>query len=226
MSKHERDEIRRTITRISEDDIKSFHLLTQISKVKSKVISSTINVSQKRRLSVNQNKLFFDFKIVLDSKHRKHISLSNVRKIDEISNSASNIVNADIECLIFHEESSITYESFLKFDQAEDVIIENVNTRDCTFVAIKTFKQSKKINFTTLMRCENDNIIRLLNVIHRKNHDVILIYEQMKISLRLINENFYVKWKTYEIAAICKKIILETYLIAVILFDESDAEWN
>lgn len=68
MSKNERNEIRKTITRIIENDFKSLHLNVQISKFISKLnIFENVTI-QKQLLFVNQNKLSFDLKFILNNK--------------------------------------------------------------------------------------------------------------------------------------------------------------
>ena len=190
--------LRRNVTRISGDDARPLLLPSLVANNASNLKSSSENIGQKRQLSISQNKLSFD---------PKRLQLQNskkIRKLEKDTSSVKSKVSVDLQ------KSAITYEGFLHFDQAGPAIIGSSNTQDCTLVAIKTSKRCTNIDLQYLTGCVHENLVQLLDVFEIDDNEVCMVYEQMEVSLRLINGNPYIKWKPYEIAAISKEVIGST----------------
>ena len=96
------------------------------------------------------------------------------------------------------------YHEFMTLDQGGFAIIASDNTKTCSLVAIKKRKSSDRLKFSCDKPIYHDNIVNLLDIF--KVHDTVyMIYEQMDVSLRMINGIPHHAWKDHEIAAICKE---------------------
>ena len=193
--------LRRTVTRISGDGSRPLLLPSIIANNTSSLITPSESTGQKRPLPVNQNKLSFDPKRLQPQKSKK------LQKVEKDTLSVKSKVSVD------QQNSSVTYEGFLHFDQAGSAIIGSTNTKDCTLVAIKTSKGSTNLDMQHLTECKHENVVQLLDVFDIDDNEICMVYEQMEVSLRLINGNPYIKWKAYEIAAISKEVCSNELLI-------------
>lgn len=87
-------------------------------------------------------------------------------------------------------KSTIIYETFFYFDQAKFVIIKSSNTQNCILIVIKIFKRFINIDLQYITESIHENIVQLLDVFEINDNEMCMMYKQIKISLRLINENF------------------------------------
>lgn len=102
------------------------------------------------------------------------------------------------------QERRVTYHEFLKLDQAGPAVICSDNTQDCAIVAIKLIKVKAQNNTFKLPRpCSN---VVDLKELFDKNDETFMVYEQMDVSLRLINSIPKLQWNEHEIAAICREV--------------------
>ena len=186
--------LRRNVTRISGDGARPLLLPSLIANNNSNLNTSNESIGQKRPLSVNQSKLSFD---------PKRLQLQKSKKIQKVE---KDIPSVKSKASVNLQKSSITYEGFLHFDQAGPAIIGSTNTKDCTLVAIKTSKRSANTDLQHLTGYVHENVVQLLDVFEIDDNETCMVYEQMEVSLRLINGNPYIKWKAYEIAAISKEV--------------------
>jgi len=90
-------------------------------------------------------------------------------------------------------------------DQARSIIIDSDNSEKCNFVAIK---RVKKVDNSLVHRISSFNSDQLVEIrdMYQDNDDVVIIYEQMNVSLRHIIDLLQDSLKVFQIAAICKKI--------------------
>ena len=104
------------------------------------------------------------------------------------------------------EEPRITYHEFLKLDQAGPAIICSGNTQDCSIVAIKRSKVKAR-NTTIKIPSVCSNVVDLVEVFD-KGGETFMVYEQMDVSLRLVNSIPKLQWNEHEIAAVCREVRL------------------
>lgn len=102
------------------------------------------------------------------------------------------------------EERRVIYHEFLKLDQAGPAVICSGNTSDCSIVAIKRSKV-KAQNNTFKIPSVCSNVVELIEVFD-KDGGTHMVYEQMDVSLRLINSIPRLQWNEHEIAAVCKEV--------------------
>lgn len=103
-----------------------------------------------------------------------------------------------------NEERRVAYHEFLKLDQAGPAVICSGNTQDCSIVAIKRSKVKSRNNVVKVPSiCSN--VVDLIEVFD-KDGETYMVYEQMDVSLRLINSIPKLRWNEHEIAAVCREV--------------------
>ena len=195
MSEKNDNGIRRSVTRISGDSARPLILPSKIADKAFIQPNSSKDFGKKRPLPVNPDQLSFD---------PKRLQVQKLKRTQKSTESSISSVDQNIP--LTDEKKAITYDGILHFDQAGPAIIGSANTKDCTLVAIKTSKRTTKVDLKFLIELSNDNVVQLLDVFDTESDEICMIYEQMEVSLRLINGNPYIKWKAYEIAAISKEV--------------------
>lgn len=103
------------------------------------------------------------------------------------------------------EERRVTYHEFLKLDQAGPAVICSDNTQECSIVAIKRMKV-KAQNNTFKLPGPCSNVVELKEIFD-KDGETFMVYEQMDVSLRLINSIPKLQWNEHEIAAVCREVL-------------------
>ena len=168
----------RRVTQIRGDEIKPLRLLAQESEKSSDrtIPRRSPNTLQKRPLPANSN----EPKREVESPAKKRELLSE-------------------------EKQRIAYHEFMTLDQAGPAIIGSTNTKDCALVAIKCSKVKCKGPLLGIIGLPSSHIVNLLDMF-RKDEEIYMVYEQMDVSLRLINYIPHGAWNAYEIAAICKEV--------------------
>ena len=102
------------------------------------------------------------------------------------------------------EERRVIYHEFLKLDQAGSAVICSGNTSDCSIVAIKRSKvKAQHTTFKIPSVCSN--VVELIEIFD-KDGGTYMVYEQMDVSLRLINSIPRLQWNEHEVAAVCKEV--------------------
>ena len=101
-------------------------------------------------------------------------------------------------------ESRPAYHEFMTLDQGGFAVIASDNTQNCSLVAIKKKKTSIDLGTNHKHPVYHDNIVNLLNIF-KVDDTAHMIYQQMDISLRMINGIPHHLWKDHEIAAVCKE---------------------
>ena len=102
------------------------------------------------------------------------------------------------------KQAHVHYHEFLRLEQAGPATIGSSNTSDCHLVAIKRSKVTKTppprfVDFTC------DNVVKLKDF-QLDGNEVRMIYEQMDVSLRVLNGMPNREWEGYEIGAVCKEV--------------------
>ncbi|KAL8636669.1 MAG: hypothetical protein Q9228_005963 [Teloschistes exilis] len=100
-----------------------------------------------------------------------------------------------------------TYHEFLALDQAGEAHIANDNAASCNLVAIKTFEWSRGIRVDCYEELRYDNIVNMIDIFV-KDRQICMVYEQMDISLRLMNGLPGGEWEPFDIAAIYKEVCI------------------
>ena len=102
------------------------------------------------------------------------------------------------------EERRVAYHEFLKLDQAGPAVICSGNTQYCSIVAIKRSKvkaQNNVVKFPSIC----SNVVDLIEVFD-KDGEIYMVYEQMDVSLRLINSIPKLRRNEHEIAAVYREV--------------------
>lgn len=196
MSKKNDNDIRKNVIKIFDDNVKFLILFSKIANNAFVQTNFNKNFEKKRSLLVNSNKFSFD---------SKSFQMQKFKRAEKL-NTKSNIFNVDQKIFLIDDTKVIIYDEILHFDQIDSAIIENVNIKNCILIIIKTFKRTTNVNLKFLIELFNDNVVQWFDLFDTKSNEICMIYEQMKMSLRFINENSYIKWKTYEITTINKEI--------------------
>lgn len=85
-------------------------------------------------------------------------------------------------------------------------LVASDNSKVCTLVAIKTMK-IQRAGLSLIRKVHVDNIVALLDVYRTGEEEICMVYEQMDVSLSLVNSIARGKWNVYEIAAVCKEVL-------------------
>ncbi|KAL9606567.1 MAG: hypothetical protein Q9179_000292 [Wetmoreana sp. 5 TL-2023] len=179
-------QVQRRVTRIGE--LRPLQLIDSPDHNTSSVAGTSAGKPPKavlkRRFPVNNNKLSFEAKGSPEKRlkplYGTPLKLSTTPKAD--------------------------YHEFLALDQAGDAHIANDNTTSCNLVAIKTYEWNGDDKLECCQQVRHDNIVHMLEIF-RKDKRVCIVYEQMDVSLRLINSLPRGSWQPFEIAAICKEVL-------------------
>ena len=114
-------------------------------------------------------------------------------KFKKIQKTKKDISSVKSKVFMNLSKSTIIYEKIFHFNQADLVIIKNSNTQNCILIVIKTFKRFINIDLQYIIKSIYENIVQLLDVFDLNKSEMCMMYEQIKISLRLINEKLYTK---------------------------------
>ena len=102
---------------------------------------------------------------------------------------------------------SAQYYEFLVLNQAGEAFIAHDNSIECKLVAIKKRVWNGTPDFECRQEVRDENIVNLIEMFI-KDEQVYMVYEQMEVSLDLINGIPRGRWQAFEIAAICKEVRL------------------
>ena len=102
-------------------------------------------------------------------------------------------------------QQTTSYQAFMPLDQAGPATIARDNLKDGTFVAIKRVKRADRnpVYRTPDFTSEHVNI---LDMFLEGDEDIIIVYEQMDVSLRHIVAVVGGPLQAFEIAAVCKEV--------------------
>ena len=91
------------------------------------------------------------------------------------------------------------------------------NTRKCNLVTIKTLREIDKNSIRGIRPFTGDHVISIRNV-YFDNNDLIIIYEQIDVSLRDVASILQSPFEPFQIAAICKEIGISFNIVRLALF--------
>jgi len=104
------------------------------------------------------------------------------------------------------DESAKSYYNFMPLDQAGPAVIARDN-KDRTFVAIKRAKKSGVEHMLRIPDFVSDHVVNIKDMFVDKE-EMVIIYEQMNVSLRHIMVVAGGPLQAFEIAAVCKEVRL------------------
>lgn len=104
------------------------------------------------------------------------------------------------------DESAKFYYNFMPLNQIKFVVIARDN-KDRIFVAIKRAKKSDVEHMLRISNFVSDHVINIKDMFVDKK-EIIIIYEQMNVSLRHIMIVASDPLQAFEIAAVCKEVRL------------------
>jgi hypothetical protein len=100
----------------------------------------------------------------------------------------------------------VTYYEFMVLDQAGSAIIGCDNTKERNLVAIKRLKNGiDKSSMRGIQHFTSDHVVNIRES-YFDNDDLVIIYEQMDISLRHVTSILQAPFKPFQTAAICKEV--------------------
>lgn len=79
-------------------------------------------------------------------------------------------------------------------------------------MAIKTIKWNRGIEINYYEEIRHDNIVNILDIFI-KDQQLYIVYEQIDVSLRLINSLPGGGWEPFEIVAICKEVCINLKVV-------------
>lgn len=175
--------LHRRVTPISGERLRPLQLLGEIAK--DVAVKSNARLQQKRAMPISENKLSFDPSTGAGTADKK------------IKRTASS----------FPDRPKYPYSEFLRLDQAGPAVIAYCeNTKACSLVAIKTSRVHSH-SLDPLQTVRGDNIVSWVDIYWKEKEVTCMVYEQMDVSLRLVNSIARSRWNVYEIAAICKEVL-------------------
>ncbi|KAL8765910.1 MAG: hypothetical protein Q9209_007153 [Squamulea sp. 1 TL-2023] len=180
-------QVHRSVTKIGGTELRPLHLLEKPSQQDciSNHVTGADPLSKKilkRRFPVNDNKLSFEPR----TKQPKSSSSTSA------SAKLRNVPKAN-------------YYEFLKLNQAGDACIAHDNSSECALVAIKTRVWNGSQDYECRQEIRDENVVNLVDMFLQEGK-VYMVYEQMDVSLELINGIPRGRWQAFEIAAVCKEV--------------------
>lgn len=123
------------------------------------------------------------------------------------SQSKVNIVEAKHKnyTQLIHSKTQRSYHEFMALDQAGPAVIARENVEDGSFVAIKRVKRVDPKPAYHIPDSKSDHLVNIKEIFLEDN-DIVIVYEQMDVSLRHIMAVNGGPLQAFEIAAICKKV--------------------
>ena len=139
----------------------------------------------------------------LESKY--HVSES---KSTSLSSSKPHAVTAKNHNFtqIMRSKSRTSYHTFMSLDQAGSTVIARDNMKDRAFVTIKRMKRVDRDSVYKVSNFTSDHLVNIKDMFLKGDDKIVIVYEQMNVSLRHIVAVIEDSLQVFEIATICKKI--------------------
>ena len=109
---------------------------------------------------------------------------------------------------LVRNKGKASYQEFMPLDQAGSAVIAHDNTKGGDFVAVKRVKRVDPKPVYTVPDFKSDHLVNIKDMFLEGNDEIIVIYEQMDVSLRHIMAVSGGPLQAFEIAAICKEVSL------------------
>ena len=106
---------------------------------------------------------------------------------------------------LVHSKAQRSYHEFMALDQAGPAVIARENVEDGVFVAIKRVKRVDPKPVYHIPDSRSDHLVNIKEMFLEDN-EIVIVYEQMDVSLRHIMAVNGGPLQAFEIAAICKEV--------------------
>ncbi len=107
---------------------------------------------------------------------------------------------------VVRNKSRTSYHTFMPLDQAGPAVIARDNMKDRAFVAIKRVKRADRNPVYRLTDFTSDHLVNIKDMFLEGDDEIVIVYEQMDVSLRHIVAVIGGPLQAFEIAAICKEV--------------------
>ena len=105
---------------------------------------------------------------------------------------------------VVRDESRTSYHTFMPLDQAGPAMIARENMGDRVFVAIKRVKRDDRRPVHRVADFTSDHLVNIRDMF-LEGDDIVIVYDQMDVSLKHIMAVTGGPLQAFEIAAICKE---------------------
>lgn len=109
---------------------------------------------------------------------------------------------------LVRNKSRIPYHEFMPLDQAGPAVIARNNTENGDFVAIKRMKRVDSKPVYTVPDFTSDHLVNIKDMFLEGHAEIVIIYEQMDVSLRHVMAVSGGPLQVFEIAAISREVSL------------------
>ena len=107
---------------------------------------------------------------------------------------------------VVRNKSRTSYHTFMPLDQAGPAVIARNNMEDRAFVAIKRVKRADRDPVKRVADFTSDHLVNIKDMFLEGDDDIVIVYEQMDVSLKHIVAVTGGPLQAFEIAAICKEV--------------------
>jgi len=139
----------------------------------------------------------------LESKH--HVSESKSTSLSSSKSHAVTVKNHNFT-QIMRSKSRTFYHTFMSLNQADSTVIARDNMKDRTFVTIKRVKRVDRNSVYRISNFTSDHLVNIKDMFLKDDDKIVIVYEQMNVSLRHIVAVIKDSLQTFKIATICKEI--------------------
>ena len=107
---------------------------------------------------------------------------------------------------LVHSKSRTSYHEFMPLDQAGPAVIAHDNMNNRVFVAIKRMKRANPEPLYRVPDFKSDHLVNIRDMFLEGDHEIVIVYEQMDVSLRHVMAVTGGPLQAFEIAAICREV--------------------
>ncbi len=107
---------------------------------------------------------------------------------------------------VVRNKSRTSYHTFMPLDQAGPAVIAREDKEDGPFVAIKRVKRADRELVYRIPGFKNDHLVNIKDMFLECEDEIVIVYQQMDVSLRHIMAVTGGPLHSFEIAAICKEV--------------------
>ena len=107
---------------------------------------------------------------------------------------------------VVRNKSRTSYHTFMPLDQAGPAVIARDNKEDGPFVAIKRVKRADRDLVYRVPDFTSDHLVNIKDMFLEGDEEIVIVYEQMDVSLKHIVAVTGGPLQGFEIAAICKEV--------------------
>ncbi len=139
----------------------------------------------------------------LEPKH--HVSESKSTSLSSSKSHAVTVKNHNFTQIV-RSKSRTFYHTFMPLDQADPTVIARDNMKDRAFVTIKRVKRADRDPVYRISNFTSDHLVNIKDMFLKDDDEIVIVYEQMNVSLRHIVAVIEGSLQVFEITTICKEI--------------------